>query len=280
VLKIEKLLTITAEELENLPYYELTARLGLLSFNSQGTKSVDLIATYAGIGKSSTVLVVGCGTGRTAVHLAEITGASVYGIDLLPESIRIAQDLASGSPARDRLHFSIGDASALSFPPNTFDAVITEYVAFLLPTDSFAGFRTVLKPGGLVALAELVKDPAVSEKANAKIAASEASYADLIGYKFHIPLVDEYMAILTRTGFQDVLLHQRFVEPDVRQTARTLGGWKNVFKISMVMLKLMMKSPVLKKKFLQAGWVKNTLIKNRSTAKYIFQAVMTGRKPA
>jgi arsenite methyltransferase len=277
--EIDQLLSVSAEELENLPYYEIIAKLGLVSFNSQGTRPMDLIAAYAGISESSTVLVLGCGTGGTAVHLAENTGASVYGIDLAAESIRIARDLASSSTAGDKLHFSMGDASALAFPPNTFDAVITEYVAFLLPSSSFAGFYTVLKPGGLIALAELMKDPAIGEKADAKIAASEVSYSDLIGYKFHIPLVDEYREVLARTGFADILLRERFVEPGIRETAKTLGGWKNIFRISLATFKLMMKSPALRKKFLQAGWVKRTLMQNPSTAKYIFQAMITGRKP-
>jgi hypothetical protein len=47
----------------------------------------------------------------------------------------------------------------------------------------------------------------------------------------------------------------------------------------MATLRLMSGSPILRRKFMQAGWVKNTLIKNRSTAKFVFQALMTARKP-
>jgi hypothetical protein len=57
-----------------------------------------------------------------------------------------------------------------------------------------------------------------------------------------------------------------------------VGGWKNLFKIMKVTLKLMLASPELRKKFLQVGLVKRILYQNRPTAKYIFQAILTGRK--
>ncbi len=280
MLEIGRFIAASAQELEGLSYYEMIARLGLLSFNSQGFKPMDLIAQDAGITASSTVLVAGCGTGGTAVHLAETTGASVHGVDLSQESVRIARERAVASPARNNLNFSVGDAAELAYEANTFDAVVCEYVAFFLPPKSFEGFRRVLKPGGLLALAEMMKDPGVSRKADARILAAEASYSDLVGYPFHIPTIDEYIEALAEAGFEDVHVRQRFVEPGIRESARNLGGWKEVFRISWATLKLMMESPILRKRFMQAGWVKDTLIRNTSTARYVFQGLITGRKPA
>jgi ubiquinone/menaquinone biosynthesis C-methylase UbiE len=280
MLEMDKFLTASIEELEGLSYYEMIARLGLLSFNSQGCKSMDLIAGYAGVSASSAVLVVGCGTGGTTAHLTETTGASVHGLDLSPESVRIARERAAASAARSRLTFSVGDASALSYAADTFDAVVTEYVAFFLLPSSFEGFHRVLKPGGLLALAEMMKEPGIGGKAAARILAAEASYSDLVGYPFRLPSVDEYVEILAGAGFEDVHVRQRFVEPGIREAARNLGGWRGIFRISMGTLKLMMGSPFLRKRFMQAGWVKNTLIQNKSTARFVFQGLITGRKPA
>lgn len=112
MLDIGRFVSASASELEGLSYHEMIARLGLLSFNSQGNRPMDLIARYASLTASSTVLVVGCGTGGTAVHLAETTGASVCGLDLASESVRIAREHATASPARQRLNFSVGDAQA------------------------------------------------------------------------------------------------------------------------------------------------------------------------
>ena len=280
MLDIGRFVSASAEELEGLSYYEMIARLGLLSFNSQGCTPMDLIVQYGRITASSTVLVVGCGTGGTAAHLAEMTGASVYGLDLSPESVRIARERAASSPARQRLSFSVGDASELRHEDNAFDVVVTEYVAFFLSSRSFEGFHRVLKPGGLLALAEMMKDSGVSRKADARILAAEASYSDLVGYRFHLPTIDEYVGMLAEAGFEDVRIRERFVEPDLRETARSLGGWREIFRISRATLQLMVASPVLRKRFIQAGRVKDTLIRSRSTARYVFQGLITGRKPA
>ena len=279
MLDIGRFVTASAEELEGLSYYEMIARLGLLSFNSQGRRPMDLIARYGAITASSSVLVVGCGTGGTATCLAETTGATVRGLDLSPESVRIAGERAASSPASQRLGFSVGDASELSYPDDSFDAVVTEYVAFFLPSGSFEGFHRVLKPGGLLALAEMMKDPGVSRKADARILSAEASYSDLVGYRFHLPTVDEYIGILADAGFEDVRIRERFAEPGLRQAARNLGGWKEILRISRATFRLMVASPILRARFIQAGRVKDTLIRNGSTARYVFQGLITGSKP-
>jgi len=280
MLEIDKFSAATSENLEGLSWYELVSKLGLLSFNTQGNRPIEFIAKLAQITDSTTVLMVGCGAGATAVHLAETTGAMVYGIDISPESIRTANNLASKSPAHEKLHFQIGDANALAFPPNTFDVVITEFMAFFLQQSAFEGFFSALKSGGQITLAELMKDPKVNARADAKILAAEQTYSTVSGYKFHIPLVTDYVEWLTRAGFEHVHVAQQFSEPNFREKIKTVGGWKNLFKITKVMLKLMLASPMLRKKFIQVGLVKRVLYQNRPTAKYIFQAILIGKKPS
>ncbi len=279
MLKIDTLSSATASDLEHVSYYGIVSKLGLTSFNSQGNKGMELVATLAGIGESSSVLVVGCGAGGTAVHLAESTGARVCGIDLSPESIEVASALAAKSPAGARLHFQVGDAAALSFRRDSFDVVIAEWVAFLLPPTAWAGVFSVLKPGGHIALVELVKEPNLTARDNARIAWAEETYSSLVGYRFQIPLVTDFVEWLTRAGFEDVRLHRRFSEPGLREKVRAAGGWMNLARISKVVVKLMWESPVLRKKFLLAGRVKRVLIPNRSSARHVFQVVVGGQKP-
>ncbi len=271
-------MTATPKELENLSWFELTSKLGLLSFNIAGNKPIEIIASVAHLTESSNILILGCGAGGSAVHLAEMTKAAVHGIDISPESIRIAEEVAAKSPAHDKLHFRIGDATALDFPPNTFDVVITEFMAFFLPPEAFGGFLTVLKPGGILAMAELVKDPGVPATADEKILAAEGIYSEVLGYKFHIPLVTQYIDWLTRAGFGQVRVEEQIPKLGIRERVRHVGGWKKLLKISGVMLRLMRGSPVLKKKFMQIGRVKRVLYQNRSTAKFISQVVLAGRK--
>lgn len=278
VLDIDRFLRAKPEELESLPWYEITARLGLLSFNSYGYGPVDHIASLAGIDESRAVLLVGCGSGGSAVHLAETTRATVHGIDRSPESIRAADALAERSTARRRLHFTIADAAALPFPPCSFDAVITEYVAFFLKREAFAGFHSVLKPGGHIGLAEMARDRCASAKAERRIAAAELAYSRIVGYAFRIPLAADLEFCLEASGFQDVRIVDRLAAPDLREKVRYAGGWTNVFRISRTALRLAVTSSVLREKFLAAGQAKRTFLQSRSTARYIFQAVILARK--
>jgi len=279
MLEIDKFLAATSKKLEGLSWYEIISRLGLLSFNSQGNKPMELIAKLARITDFSMVLIVGCGAGGTAVHLAETTGAMVYGIDITAESIRTANTLASKSRAHEKLHFQIGDAHALSFPPDTFDVVITEFMAFFLQQSAFEGFFSALKSGGQIVLAELMKDPKVNARADAKILAAEQIYSAVLGYKFHISLITDYVEWLTRAGFEHVHVAEQFSEPSFNEKIKNVGGWKNLFKITKVLLKLMQASPALRKMFIQVGLVKRVLYQSRPIANYIFQAILAGRKP-
>jgi ubiquinone/menaquinone biosynthesis C-methylase UbiE len=279
VLEIDKFSAVSSKSLEKLSWYEIVSKLGLLSFNTQGNKPMELVAKIARITDSSTVLIVGCGAGGTALHLAETTGAIVYGIDVSSESVRTASALASKSLAHEKLNFLIGDAHALSFPSSTFDVVVTEFMAFFLRQSAFEGFFSALKVGGQIALAELIKDPKVNAKADSKILAAEQTYSEILGYKFHIPLVNDYVEWLTKAGFENINVAERFSEPNFLEKIEDVGGWKNLFEIARVMLRLMRASPVLRKKFVQVGLVKRVLYQNQRTAKYIFQVILAGRKP-
>ncbi len=279
MLEIDKFSAVSSKSLEGLSWYGIVSKLGLLSFNTQGNKPIELVAKLARITDSSTILVVGCGAGGTTLHLAETTGAAVYGIDISPESIRTASALASKSLFREKLHFQIGDANELSFSPSTFDLVVTEFMAFFLQQSAFEGFFSALKSGGQIALAELVKDSKVNAKADAKILAAEQAYSAVLGYKFHVPLITEYIEWLTKAGFENVRVAKRLSEPNFLEKMEAAGGWKNLFEITRVLLRLMLASPVLRERFIQVGLVKRILYQNRPTAKYIFQVILAGRKP-
>ncbi len=279
MLETEKFFAASAKELEGLPYYEMISKLGLLSFNTQGNRPIELVAELTNITSSNTVLIVGCGSGGTAVLLAEASGATVLGVDIAAGSVRAAFALASKSPARGRASFLVGDAHALPFRLGSFDVVVTEYMAFFLRQATFNGFFSALKSGGQVALAELMKDPTVDAVADSKILGAEESYSEVLGYRFHIPLVAEYVDYLGKAGFVGVCVSERFKEPGFRDKVRNMGGWKNMLRIVWVTLRLMVTSSDLRNKFLKVGRVKRVLVQNRSTAKYVFQAIVMARKP-
>jgi ubiquinone/menaquinone biosynthesis C-methylase UbiE len=278
MLELDKFLNVKAKDLEGLSWYEIVSKLGLLSYNTAGDKPVSAIIRRAGISAKSRVLVSGCGSGGSAVHLAETTGAEVHGIDISRESINAADALAAKSPSAGRLHFQVADAHELPFEPESFDCVVTEFMAFFLKQSAFNGFYRALKRGGRIALAELMKDPDVDAEADAKILGAERMYTELLGYDFHIPLATDHIAHLKSAGFKNVEIAERFPRPRFRDQLEAVGGWGNLWKITRASLKLMMANTALRKKMVQMGKVKAVIARNAPTAKYIFQAIMMGRK--
>ncbi len=274
----ENLDNISISELESLSWYEITSKMGVTSFNLNGIKPLESIAKFIHIGKDSVILLVGCGAGGTAIHLAEKTGAKVYGIDIAEQSIKEAQELANRSPAKDLLHFQVADAHCMPFESSFFDVVITEFVAFFLRLEAFKEMLRILKPRGILALSELMKDPKTTPFADRKIKEAEAIQSEITGYMFRIPPISEYEGILKEVGLQNIHIIARFDRPKTKDLVEAVGGWKNLLKIIRIMIRLMRKSKKLRKMFINQGKVKRILTQNKKTARFILRVVMVGEK--
>ena len=94
------------------------------------------------------ILDVATGTGWAARRIAQ-RGAIVTGVDLGEEVIEAARALSTG------IDFRVGDAEALPFPDNHFDAVISTFgVMFARDPEAVAReLARVVRPGGRVSLA-------------------------------------------------------------------------------------------------------------------------------
>lgn len=75
--------------------------------------------------KTMNVLEIGCGRGDTALHIAEKVH-SITGVDYAIEGIRIANSIRKKYPKKiqQKVHFSVMDATKLSFKTDQFDLVI------------------------------------------------------------------------------------------------------------------------------------------------------------
>jgi ubiquinone/menaquinone biosynthesis C-methylase UbiE len=106
---------------------------------------------------SGEVLEVGVGTGRSIPFFS--TKVRLTGIDISPEMIdRARRRAVSLGRAVD---LRVGDAQALAFPDDSFDAVVFSLAMCSIPNDrrAIAEAKRVLRPGGCVALLEHVRSP-------------------------------------------------------------------------------------------------------------------------
>ncbi len=93
---------------------------------------------------------VGCGNGAfTARLIARCAPAAVDGIDPSEAQLRFAGNRPDASMAR----FHHGDAMALPFPDNSFDAATMALVIFFIPNPAkgVAEMARVVRPGGTIA---------------------------------------------------------------------------------------------------------------------------------
>ncbi|WP_224271017.1 class I SAM-dependent methyltransferase [Haloprofundus salinisoli] len=98
------------------------------------------------------VLDVACGSG-TAALVAERRYCDVTGLDYVPGLIERAKTRAQANG--QEIDFQIGDAQAMPFPDNSFDAVLSVYGIQFAPNQEQAAreLLRVCKPGGKIGLA-------------------------------------------------------------------------------------------------------------------------------
>ncbi|MGF1568278.1 MAG: bifunctional demethylmenaquinone methyltransferase/2-methoxy-6-polyprenyl-1,4-benzoquinol methylase UbiE [Nodosilinea sp.] len=103
-----------------------------------------------------TALDLCCGSGDLAIMLARQVGplGTVYGVDFATEQLAVARQRFQPGPAVAPLHWTLGDALALPFEPETFDAATMGYgLRNLIDIpQGLAELRRVLKPGATAAI--------------------------------------------------------------------------------------------------------------------------------
>ncbi len=108
----------------------------------------------AGISAGSSVLDVGCGTGRWVRRYREI-GLHPTGMDSTPAMLRLARQHQTASP------LAAGEAFRLPFAGGAFDSVsditVVQHIPAPVQTEALKEMLRVLKPGGSLILFELIR---------------------------------------------------------------------------------------------------------------------------
>ncbi len=79
---------------------------------------------YAKIFPPATILDIPCGTGRLSIYLAQ-KGFNIRAIDTSQEMVNYTNKKTEILGLADKINATIGDAEALNYPDNTFDACIS-----------------------------------------------------------------------------------------------------------------------------------------------------------
>jgi arsenite methyltransferase len=106
------------------------------------------------------VVDVACGRGESTLQVARATGAQAIGIDLSAVSIAAARRSAEVAGLAASVEFVVGDAEALPLGDGAADAVLCEcsFCTFPDKERAAAELARVLKPGGRLALSDMVAD--------------------------------------------------------------------------------------------------------------------------
>ena len=119
-------------------------------------RALELIELRAG----ERLVDVASGTGASAMLAAREFGCLVAGVDLGEGAVHDAQQAADMAGLCDQVGFVVADAGALPFAENQFDAVLCECSLSTFPDKhrALAEMRRVLRPGGRVAISDVVAD--------------------------------------------------------------------------------------------------------------------------
>jgi SAM-dependent methyltransferase len=174
---------------------------------------------FAGLKPGEIVVDLGCGGGLDVFLAAAKVGPTgkAIGIDMTPEMIaRARQNAAKGAGGKPitNVEFHLATIDKLPLPDGSVDCVISNCVINLVP-DKHAVFREiarVLKPGGRLAVSDIVLKKPLPPELSADVMAYVGCLAGAIG-------LDDY-----RNGLRDA----GFSQMDVVDTGADLNAYAKV----------------------------------------------------
>lgn len=113
---------------------------------------INLLPAALELRKGVKAVDLGCGLGRVAEYLSDLTGAEFLGVDYSNEAVRQAQERTVSK--RERLDYAVSNIDTLDFPTHSFDAILS-IDSLYMPGDLEATLRKMIKwlrPGGYLAI--------------------------------------------------------------------------------------------------------------------------------
>jgi SAM-dependent methyltransferase len=156
--------------------------------------------TLASLQPGQTVLDLGSGAGLDCFFAAKKVGETgrVIGVDMTPEMIERARSSAKRLNIQN-VEFRQGYLEDLPFESNTVDVIISNCVINLSPDKSrvFSEAFRVLKPGGRLAVSDIVTDGPLPDAIKKSLSAWAGCVAGAVE-------AQEYIAMMKSVGFTDI----------------------------------------------------------------------------
>lgn len=233
-IKVRDMYRLVAEHPEGRYHFELgTAVAERVGYDPRELAHLPeaAVASFAGVGyffdladlkPGETVVDLGSGSGMDvflAAHLVGTTGR-VVGVDFTPEQLSKSKAIAAASGI-DHAEFIEGRIEAVPVGDASVDCVISNGVINLCPDKSliFAEISRLLRPGGRLAIADIVTETQLSEA----IVCDADLWAACIGGAAQI---DTYLRAIASAGLVVEQVRQNdygFVSPRARTASANYG---------------------------------------------------------
>jgi arsenite methyltransferase len=184
--------------------------------------------TLASLEPGQTVLDLGSGAGLDCFFAAKKVGKTghVIGVDMTPEMIERARSSAKRLNIPN-VEFRQGYLEDLPVESNTVDVIISNCVINLAPDKSkvFAEAFRVLKPGGKLAVSDIVTDGPLPESIKKSLSAWAGCVAGAVE-------AQEYVEMMKAAGFTDISIVPVFFDKQTVDAA--LSDMKNVIELKTI----------------------------------------------
>ena len=171
--------------------------------------------TLAALQPGQTVLDLGSGAGLDCFFAAKKVGETghVIGVDMTPEMIERARSSAQRLSIHN-VEFRQGYLEELPVESNTVDVIISNCVINLAPDKSrvFSEAFRVLKPGGKLAVSDIVTDGPLPEAIKKSLSAWAGCVAGAVE-------VRDYIGLMEKAGFIDISITPVFFEKETVDSA-------------------------------------------------------------
>jgi ubiquinone/menaquinone biosynthesis C-methylase UbiE len=232
--KVSRMYRAVAEEPAGRYHFELGRELAeRLGYPAEILDRIPAgaVESFAGVGyffdladlrPGDQVLDLGSGSGLDVFFAANQVGdtGGVSGVDMTQAQLDKAERLRAEA-GLDQIEFSHGHIENLAFPASTFDAVISNGVINLSPDKEqvFAEAARVLRPGGRLAIADIVTERQLAEG----IVCNTDLWASCIGGAAH---EGAYRSAIEAAGFRVELVRAnpyQFLTAQARNASTEYG---------------------------------------------------------